>query len=212
MNWRSERGFTLIELLVAITVLALLMVLLFGGLRFGARAWERGNRVSDSTSDVRAVQTFLRGTIGRVCPRRIKRTSDAPSKIEFTGDPRSMEFLAPVPQSLGAGDCEHMAIDAGVPGWNTDLVWISSRGDAGTMRLLKRTLVKSASSISFSYFGDGAWQDSWKGRSALPALVRIRMTFPKGDSRVWPELFIALRISAEADCVYDTETHTCRDP
>ena len=37
---RSEAGFTLIELLVALTLLGLISVVLFGGLRFGTRAWE----------------------------------------------------------------------------------------------------------------------------------------------------------------------------
>ena len=37
----GEAGFTLLELLISMTLLGLLMLVVLGGLRFGARAWER---------------------------------------------------------------------------------------------------------------------------------------------------------------------------
>ena len=56
MTARDHNGFTLVELLVATTLLALLSVVLFGGLRFGARAWEvvtmtEGNPIKPTTPD-----------------------------------------------------------------------------------------------------------------------------------------------------------------
>ncbi len=41
MTTRAD-GFTLVELLIAMTLVAMLSVLLFGGLRFGTRAADRG--------------------------------------------------------------------------------------------------------------------------------------------------------------------------
>ena len=43
MRANGERGFTLLELLIAMTLLGLLMLGLFGGLRLGARVWEAGD-------------------------------------------------------------------------------------------------------------------------------------------------------------------------
>ena len=57
---RSTAGFTLVELLVAMTLIGLISVALFGGLRFGARAWEAGNERAESFSQLEVVQSLLR--------------------------------------------------------------------------------------------------------------------------------------------------------
>ena len=37
---RAQRGFTLVEVLIAISLLGLMLVILFGGLRLGGRSWD----------------------------------------------------------------------------------------------------------------------------------------------------------------------------
>jgi prepilin-type N-terminal cleavage/methylation domain-containing protein len=59
-NDPSDAGFTLLELLVAMTLLGLLMTVVFGGLRFGARAWERAETDSSGTDEIRLAQSILR--------------------------------------------------------------------------------------------------------------------------------------------------------
>ena len=68
MKERRDAGFTLIELLISLTLLGLLLVLLFGGLRFGIRAWEHGTTTVEAIDTVRAVQDLLRSKIERACP------------------------------------------------------------------------------------------------------------------------------------------------
>ncbi len=53
-------GFTLIELLVALTLVGLISVALFGGLRFGARVWEEGALHSARLAEIETVQSLLR--------------------------------------------------------------------------------------------------------------------------------------------------------
>jgi hypothetical protein len=72
-------------------------------------------------------------------------------------------------------------------------------------------VLRHVQGIAIAYLpAKGGWQDGWRNQPALPALIRIRVTFPKGDGRTWPELFIAPRISADADCTYDQSTKLCR--
>lgn len=201
---KHQSGFTLIELLVSITLLSFVFVLLFGGLRFGMRAWEHGSATADSTDTVRTVQDLLRSEIERTCPRRLPPATpqDAP-RVDFAGDPSALRFLGPAPGAAGGQRC--------VP------VTLSVQPDGRTERFIlgiDRTgsdLLRHAQSVQFAYLGsDGAWRNSWHGQTDLPALVRLRVIFPAGDARVWPELFLAPRISAEADCIYDATTKSCR--
>jgi len=201
---RRDAGFTLIELLVSLTLLGLLFVLLLGGLRFGTRAWERGTSTAAAGDTVRSAQSLLRAEIERACPRRTAARPEQPPRVAFTGDAVELGFLAPAPVSNGGRSC--------VP------VTLRVRSQGAFQRLVLGTgaaesdLVSRAGAIAFAYLpANGPWRDSWAGQAYLPVLVRLRVTFPLGDGRVWPELFIAPRISGEADCTYDPATKSCRN-
>jgi prepilin-type N-terminal cleavage/methylation domain-containing protein len=109
MSNRAQAGFTLIELLVSMTLLGLVFVLLFGGLRFGMRAWEHSTVAADTSDSIRTVQGLLRTELERICPRRIfpPAGQDAPARVLFSGTPRGVAFLGPVP---GGGRCERLAL------------------------------------------------------------------------------------------------------
>ena len=47
---RDAAGFTLIELLVTLTLVGLISLVLFGGLRFGTRAWDLRLAIRASTA------------------------------------------------------------------------------------------------------------------------------------------------------------------
>jgi general secretion pathway protein J len=202
-----DEGFTLVELLVALTVLALLMVLLFGGLRFGTRAWEQSTRNNSATEDTRSAQMFLRKTLERACPRRVPSDNGTPPAVDFSGTPQSLEFLAPAPQSLDSALCARMRLSADTEQGERRLT-LSFHGTGG--KIETHNLIDRAADIEFAYFGDRVWQDNWSGRIRLPVLIRIRVRFARGSGQSWPELFITPRISAETDCVYDPATKTCQ--
>ena len=70
--------------------------------------------------------------------------------------------------------------------------------------------------MSFSYFGKRrvdkapAWHDAWAAEPALPLLVSLKVRFRSGDTRLWPDLVIAPRITADVGCVHDPLTKRCR--
>ena len=201
---KRQAGFTLIELLVSMTLLGLLLVLLLGGLRFGSRAWERGTAVSDAGETVRGVQSLLRGEVERACPRLVPSGQpQAPARLRFDGDADSLRFLGPAPGSMGGASCVPIVLRVRDDG----------AGQRLSLNVNGRTtdVLRGASAIGFAYLPQsGGWRDGWTRQPTLPALVRVRVRFPPGDSRIWPELFITPRISAEADCTYDPATKSCR--
>ena len=201
---KASPGFTLIELLVSLTLLGLLFVLLFGGLRFGMRAWEHSAVAADASDSIRTVQELLRSEIERACPHRTfadRNGTPAPPRVSFTGGPHSLTFLGPLP---GGAACARLTIGAANDNGLQRLRFVAGVNDPGT------DILSRAQSIDIAYRGKHGWENSWNGRADPPDLVRIRVIFPKDDGRVWPELFITPRISADADCTYDPATKSCR--
>lgn len=194
----SSKGFTLIEMLIALTLLGLVFVLLFGGLRFGMRAWEHGRAASDAAGDVRSAQDILRGAIAQACPAFGAGTSDAPPPAAFDGTATSLHLLAPAPAAMGGAAC-------------TEMRFGRSRDGALSLTIggKSNTLLDHVARFAVAYLADdGSWQPAVAGR--MPRLVRIRVGFPPGDPRAWPDLFVAPRISGGADCTYDSRFKSCR--
>src|SRR5579864_2460479 len=64
----GDAGFTLLELLISLTLLAVLSAILFGGLRFGTRAWERSEVMASETDEIAIAQNFLRRQLSDAYP------------------------------------------------------------------------------------------------------------------------------------------------
>jgi general secretion pathway protein J len=211
MSRAREEGFTLIELLVSMTLLGFVFVILFGGLRFGSRAWEKSDSETDATDTVRLVQALLRSEIERACPRRVPAAdSTAAPRVQFTGAADGLSFLAPAPAASGVTGCARLAL-AVLPDGRQERLVLRIGTDEPSSAPLETDLVRHAQRIELAYLANGAgWRSGWSDESDLPALVRVRVAFPDGDARVWPELYATPEISAEADCTYDPNSKSCQ--
>lgn len=205
-----QSGFTLVELLVAMAVLSLLALVLFEGLRFGVRAWEHDQLASAGEGHIGIIQTLLRRSLEQSCPRRVEANAGEIPRVQFFGTPDRMRFLGPEPMSKGGRLCAQLGFvsSADRGGMQLELQRLDNNGDT----VEQRTLLDHLASVRFSYLGDNGWRSTWVGQMALPASIRIAASFQKGDLRTWPDLFVSPRISAEADCTYDTVTKGCRGP
>ena len=211
MRSGREEGFTLIELLVSMTLLGFVFVILFGGLRFGSRAWERNDSETNATDTVRIVQSLIRSEIARACPRRIATSDSAsPPRVEFTGGADSLSFLAPAPVASGVAGCARLAL-AVIPDGRQERLVLRIGADDPSSAMQETDLIRHAQRIELAYLAKGTgWRSGWRDESDLPVLVRLQVAFPNGDGRVWPELYATPEISAEADCTYDPSSKSCR--
>ena len=86
-----QKGFTLLELLISMTLLGMILVLLFGGLRLGMRSWDAVEQQADTLNLVRSVENFLRTEMARVQPYRWKTAPGQP--LAFVGERNKVSFV-----------------------------------------------------------------------------------------------------------------------
>jgi general secretion pathway protein J len=207
----AQSGFTLLELLVALTILSLIALVMLGGLKFGARAWDRVEVTSDDADSVDAAQTYLRRQLAAIYPLWLANPS-SPGRVDFAGEPDHLVYLAPPPAQFGPADLSQFQLQRAASG-ALNLSW---RSQSGAGAPSEATLLHGIASLQFAYFGPQPgtrterWTDRWADRARLPSLIRIQVTFPSGDRRVWPEFVVHPEIMVDVSCVYDPISHGCR--
>lgn len=196
----GEAGFTLIELLVALTLLGLVSVLLFGGLRFGVQAWRTGTDLLESSNAVEAAQNLLRRELAEAAPPV---TMGERGSGGFHGEENRMSFIAPFPAHTGAGGLARYQLSFDRDAARLAIAWRRYRPDeSGDSEPEDRAiLLQGVAGAAFDYFGspvpggEAAWDGEWLASETVPAMVRVRIVFPAGDRRSWPDLVVAPRLA-----------------
>jgi general secretion pathway protein J len=214
---RGSEGFTLIELLVALALFSLLVTGLLGAMHYGISAWKRTTVQVDQLDHTLHVQNFLRRLIEDAYPLFI---ADGATRkyVDFKGNSISLDFLSSVPIALATGGRARFTLSVTAADGHVELVAASDLEltNRGGAPLTTRALISDLESVEISYFGrvrtdrTARWHESWTEQPTLPQLIRIRVRYPAGDPRIWPELLAAPRITADVGCVHDPLTNGCR--
>lgn len=204
-----QRGFTLLELLIAMTLLGLILVLLFGGLRLGVRSWDGAQRQVDNMNSVRSLENFLRREMSQASPYRWH--SGTGQRLAFVGERNRLSFVAPMPSRVGGGGLYVVSIELDQTGKTRRMVWkylpvstqmqdFSALAQAPEMVLAAAELA-DVEDIWLSYFGsesDSAeprWFERWDNSARLPLLIRMQVRLGKGGT--WPDFVVAPMLSSE---------------
>jgi general secretion pathway protein J len=201
----AQRGFTLVELLIGIAILALLMSMIFGGVHLAARNIGRQSARLDRSYDVSVVQLFLRAQLADAHP--LNAFGRTPRRVNFDGARDRVEFVSPAVETVRFGGLQRLAIilspQRSGAGNALVAVWQPYRESSNTPDTERRTvLLENVQEVGFSYFGASApavppsWADSWREKSRLPFLLRLRVVFSDGERM--PDLTVALRLSSSA--------------
>jgi general secretion pathway protein J len=206
----TQRGFTLLELLISITLLGLILVLLFGGLRLGVRSWDAVQKQVDNLNSVRAIESFLRREMEAIYPYRWQ--TPPSTSLAFVGERGRVRFVAPMPSRIGVGGLYAISLELERSGSGRRLLWkhlpispqvrdFSALEQAPEMVLAGAEL-SAVDDIWLTYFGrespssEPRWVERWESNSALPLLVRIQVRFADGSE--WPDFVVAPMMDAGA--------------
>jgi general secretion pathway protein J len=183
----SQAGFTLLEVLAALVVLGFLAAALSQGVQLGLLAWQSQAQRAARNADLDAVDRIVRTLIEQMDP-------GAPSGEQFRvkGTDRTLAFRTALPDAASPlpvprADVE-LGLDAAhrlVLAWRPyHRVWLGPPKPQATI-----ALVEGVQRVEFAYWqrSPGAWVSAWPG-PGLPPLVRVRIVFPAGSTREWPDI------------------------
>ncbi|MGF6226786.1 prepilin-type N-terminal cleavage/methylation domain-containing protein [Inquilinus ginsengisoli] len=212
MSARDQRGFTLLETIIAMVVLALIMVLLTGGLRFVTAGWDRGARAAEASETIALVQSTLR------------REAAAARRLTWQAQPGGK------PTATFRGETDRVGLVVADPGFPSEpglaiaFFYVDVQPGQSTLRYSRARFDPRLGSIaeakptddlvlsrgpvrySFDYFGTvpgeqrPRWISPWPDLEVPPRLIRLRSRDAEGLA-VWPDIVVPLPVDLEAACV-----------
>lgn len=210
---RNDRGFTLIEMLVTLALLGMISLLMVSGVANGRRVWERIETSAARGESVQGAQAALRARMERTWPAA--RFDASVPYTDVRGDARSLEFLAPPPDARGPAGLRRYRLLLGTRG---ELTLLSAADLSANPTAPDDTMVvlRDVREIELVYFGAAApdntprWRPFWQEQPRPPELIRLRVAFPPGDRRVWPDLVVRPASNDDARCLFSTKAEVCR--
>jgi len=187
-------GFTLLEVVAALAVLGLLLLVLTQGMQFGLRAWQTVGHEVMRPAELEAVDRTLRRLVTRVVAKDTVEgrgaVVGAPTALDVVTrlppDPDGPKLASPVEARLEV-DAAHRLVLSFLP--RPHAQWLEPP------RRREVVLLEHVQRVEFGFWreargGGGTWSASWNIPSA-PTLIRIRIIFPHGDARHWPDIVAA---------------------
>lgn len=215
---RRANGFTLIEMLVSLALLGLASLMLSLGIAAAARASARQGARDAALDAVLAAQIVVRQRIEQMAP--VTSAQSAEPDVDSRGTATVFDFIGEPIGRVAPSSLQRYRLTR-TPGGDLMLYvadTLDNRVDAGDERMVGWTpmrLLSGTAALAIGYYGSAAigggraWQSRWFDRQQPPELVRIQVSFPAGDRRVWPDLLIRPRATMNAACRIDGATGRC---
>ena len=214
---KIQNGFTLLELLISFTIIGLILVIVFGALRIGARAWEKGERDVEIHQRQRVVLDNIKRQIASTCLREIKDEDEkgaGKKKIFFKGGSDGMEFMTRVPMMpttwSGMVYVRYVVSEEDGDGkkslmlYEKDILFIKTEEDIGGQDEEDFfELIPGAKDIEFAYLkgsedkdDDPEWLDAWDPDSDTGIPLAVKITLQEDEDTA--PIYVISRLQAEA--------------
>ncbi len=194
----SKDGFTLLELLISMTIMAMIVVIIFGGFRVGVRAWEKGESSVAGRQRQRIVLDLIRHQLASICAAEVRDPEGEP--VRFKGNRTSMAFvshLALVPGPQAGPAYVQYAVQKNAGDETVRLAFYERAATSPEMETDPEggfyELLSGVKSIAFEYLKirtdetESPWQESWDAAfdRGLPQAIRITLLENEDKSPVY---------------------------
>ena len=203
MSRRGERGFTLLELVLALSIVAVMLVVLFGGLRVSLRAWARGEEQAESLQHGRGLNQLVEGALAGAYPFQGKLDQNATPQLFFVGEAERLSFVTVSPPIVLPTPVAFTAVTLSTEGGSNPGLTIREKAlpNFEPFEEVQPSLVDpSVTGIRFRYLrgSDGAWEDTWDvtQEQSLPRAIEVTLIARvNGRSQEQPAVTIPIRVT-----------------
>ncbi|MCX5901085.1 MAG: prepilin-type N-terminal cleavage/methylation domain-containing protein [Proteobacteria bacterium] len=212
----DSRGFTLLELMLAISIFALVVVVLFSSFWAGIGAWEKGEQRIEFQQRMRSVCELLFREVSAAYPYFLtpSQLDKHTTSVAFFGEANSLRFVSYANlHKRASGLCmlefwvsEHNGLMLGEA---AALVANKEDFDAAPLRSPENALAicPELRGLQFQYFDrkkdddPGEWIEQWdpaERRGYMPRIIRVTLTFsdPRGE-RLTQQMMIPIMSSLQ---------------
>ena len=204
MRPRGQRGFTLLELIIALSIVAALLVVAFGGLRVAIAAWSQGEDRAEAHAHLRGVAITLGRALGATYPYRAALGQAPDTVLLFRGTDSRLEFATQMPPFPPAIPVAFTAVVLATENENGSALVVRQRVLPNRAPFSEAAVVLRdpvVQQVAFRYLNDtGSWQDSWDAdtENGLPRAVQVTITMVRqGRTETMPPLTVALKAAVQ---------------
>ena len=203
---RHGGGFTLMEMMIAMVLVGMALTIAFSSLRFAIRSWERTDALESDLEQLRIATSVVRRQLNQVVAIR---PVEASRKLQFSGAPHALEFVAAAPVQNGRLAALYRyrlrfsAEERGKALWLDYRPWHPGEDSGWEGRAESSLLVSGLVRGEFAYFAqtplreEPLWQPVWDKPERLPVMVRMSLHL-KERSAPWPALVVMLPVTGAA--------------
>jgi len=200
---RAEWGFTLIELVLALSILAVMITILFGGVRVVLRAWQRGEERAGTLQHARSTAALLDQSLSGIYPWRGKTDQLSPFQLIFQGEAERLSFVTVSPPLPLAAPIAFTAVTLSMNATGAPGLAIREKAlpDYNPFEEVTPGLIEpSITAIRFRYLraSDGTWVETWDAahEQTLPQAVEVAVTETiNGRPEEQPPITIPIRVT-----------------
>ncbi len=206
MQLRQMRGFTLIEVMLAISLVALVMAMAYGGFRAAVRASHTGEVIIEENNRLRVVQQFVRRQLMLAQALAIEEDETNGERIRFLGERDRVRFVSPMPGylSYGGSYVQQFSIERGTEGYELVYYYAMLNGyEPGDLEAHDGiVLLEGLSRGEFHFLGmnpedqEVFWADYWELPEELPMAVAVEIDLQREHGQIWPDLVAPVMVDA----------------
>jgi general secretion pathway protein J len=200
MRSRGERGFTLLEVLIAISIVGMLLVIAFGGLRVALSAWRQGDDRADVHQHIRGVALIVARGLGAAYPYQATRGLSPERVVLFKGTDKRVEFVTQTPPFPLPAPIAFTAVVIGLEEGEEPGLVVRERALPNRDPFTDAPVVfrdPTVTTLTLSYMDEGGgWKEDWDAEAdqKIPRAVKITLGTAAGArSYTLPAMTVTVR-------------------